>query len=76
MANLENRKTVREWLEEFPEPIRSQAKVNLEEANRENPLRADWETSSLFEAMSVAFVWSESREGGAYWAGVMKEYEH
>lgn len=59
-------KTIREWLEELPEPYRTQA-INNTEKNR--LLTHD---VSLREAITVAFFWGNSPEGHEYWAEFYK----
>lgn len=55
-------KTIREWLEELPEPYRTQAIDNTmeRELSQAEP--------SMHEAILGAFVWEETIEGFYYWA--------
>jgi hypothetical protein len=55
-------KTIREWLEELPEPYRSQALANRSE--RTDPVKADTQA----DAVGMAFDWGSSPEGGKYWS--------
>lgn len=54
-------KTIREWLEELPEPYRSQAFRNTPCIN------TDLYAPSLKYAIVRAFVWHKSPEGFEYW---------
>lgn len=66
-------KTVEQWLNELPEPYRTQA---LEQAK--NSLLQMTERS-MYCALSGMFTWSESHEGGEYWrqlADVYKKHEN
>ena len=55
-------KTIREWLEELPEPYRTQAINNTSES----VLMVEEE--SLSEAVTGAFSWWDSPEGLEYWS--------
>ncbi len=55
-------KTIREWLEELPEPYRGQALANGEDSSL---LDVDHET--LYEALADLFVWEDSPQGDEYW---------
>ena len=55
-------KTIREWLEELPEPYRTQAIDNTSESV------LMIEKESLSEAVLVAFSWWDSPEGLEYWS--------
>ena len=54
-------KTIKEWLEELPEPYRTQAINNTSE---QNSLKLK---SSLSDAIYSAFAWSKTPEGLQYW---------
>lgn len=54
-------KTIREWLEELPEPYRTEAINNAYE------LIIDTPEKSITEALSNAFVWKNSPQGNKYW---------
>lgn len=54
-------KTIREWIEELPEPYRTQAIDNTSESV------LTVEEQSLYEAVIGAFNWKESTEGFKYW---------
>jgi len=58
------KKTIKEWLNELPEPYRSQAIENAE--NTESGCLDGVETS-IFGALMGGFVWLESKEGSDYW---------
>jgi len=55
------KKTIREWLEELPEPYRSQAMENMIK-------KAEGLKKPSFQiALTNAFVWELSKQGGDYW---------
>lgn len=54
-------KTIREWLEELPEPYRSQALENMDIED------ADIEHDNFERALCGAFLWMDSPEGWDYW---------
>lgn len=56
-------KTILEWLNEFPEPYRSQALANAAKADL-LCVKADTQA----DAISMAFDWNSSPEGGKYWS--------
>lgn len=56
------KKTIKEWLEDLPEPYRTQALNNTDE----DLLEITEETQS--EALNTAFWWSETKEGHDYWS--------
>lgn len=53
-------KTVKEWLEELPEPYRNKALHNMKHPNK-------CIVTNIKDAIMGAFVWSESKEGHDYW---------
>lgn len=55
-------KTIREWLEELPEPYRTQAIENTED---ELLLER---VESLKKAVKCAFIWNKSPQGHEYWS--------
>lgn len=59
-------KTIREWLEELPEPYRTQA---LENVNEHDPKIIDELPSeqTAKKALSGAFVWMFTEQGERYW---------
>lgn len=57
-------KTIKEWLEELPEPYRTQALNNMEV---DEPYSGDEETANLSKALHSAFLWDKTREGLDYW---------
>lgn len=63
-------KTTKEFLEEFPEPFRTQALANLQaedDRNGEFDAMADEVCEWPLEALMVAFPWKDSPEGYEYW---------
>lgn len=54
-------KTIKEWLEELPEPYSTQALNNADELL----LNCTYGTQS--EALEEAFVWFATEEGHDYW---------
>lgn len=56
--------TIREYLEQLPEPARTRARNNAA------PLMLDKSIDSRKSALIVAFFWENSPEGYAYWQGV------
>jgi len=57
-------KTIRELLEQLPEPYRSQAIAN----STANELKkVDGSIDSPRVALQTAFIWQDSREGLSYW---------
>lgn len=62
-------KTIRDHLNELPEPIRSQAIENTSKIviDEEAELNAG-------KSLAVAFVWLESPQGYSYWEKIAKEY--
>jgi hypothetical protein len=56
-------KTILEWYEELPEPIRSQAIANYDPIYRDN----NSEANSLRNAIIDGFSWGRSTEGFDYW---------
>jgi hypothetical protein len=59
-------KTIREWLEELPEPHRTQAINNAEKYDM-----IDISVDSLIDAIGQGFIWRESPEGGNYWVDLI-----
>ena len=58
------RKTVKEWFETLPQPIRSKALNNLD------PESADERTKTLYDALVVGFTWSRTPEGNTHWSKI------
>ncbi len=58
-------KTIQEWYQDLPEPIRSQAITN---ATKEG--RGEVEAESLSQAVAIGFAWSETPERYPYWDDV------
>jgi hypothetical protein len=61
-------KTIKEWLEELPEPYRSEALENSEDWSWDNKQ----EVKSLATALDCAFIWSLSPQGQDYWMKLRK----
>jgi hypothetical protein len=59
-------KKIKKWLEELPEPYRSQALENTED--RDDKL----EVKSLVTALECAFIWRLSPQGYHYWDKLRK----
>lgn len=60
-------KTIREWLNDLPEPISSRAIKNAEGYHK--PFLDESEIS-LREAVLGAFAWDETPEGDEFWCSV------
>lgn len=58
-------KTIQEWYEDLPEPIRSQAIANAAKEGKEAN-----EAESLAQAIAMGFVWSDTPERYPYWEEV------
>jgi len=54
-------KTILEWLQELPEPYRSEAIDNVVKAKRTQ------KRDSLEDALLSAFSWEETKQGWEYW---------
>lgn len=54
-------KTIREWLEELPEPYRSEALENMTEGGGYKM------KESLKAAIGDAFIWQSTPQGYHYW---------
>jgi NTP pyrophosphatase (non-canonical NTP hydrolase) len=63
-------KTVKEWLEELPDGYRERALENM----CENFKSVVYE--SMGDAISGAFTWDETQEGGAFWMDVRYHYDY
>ncbi len=58
-------KTIKQWLETLPSPIKEKALDNLIKDDRE-----DMRSESLSDALSEAFDWYWVKEGDGYWRAV------
>jgi hypothetical protein len=58
------RKTIREWLEQLPEPYRSQA---IWQTSEERLLKV---VCAMAEAIQCMFIWMDSLQGDAQWYDV------
>jgi tryptophanase len=54
-------KTILEWLQELPEPYRSEAIENVSKTKRIEKRKC------LEDALLSAFPWEETKQGGEYW---------
>ena len=63
------KKTIKEWLEDLPDPIRSEALANLD--NYE-PYMGDKTTEILSIAIGGAFCWSDTPQREQYWINIQK----
>lgn len=63
-------KLIKEWLEELPEPYRTQALeiYHTQWSDTENP-----STESLDQALITAFVWEMTPQGYEYWNKLHEE---
>jgi hypothetical protein len=55
-------KTVKEWLQELPEPYRTQS--------LENCTNPDEEVKLLSEALGYGFYWGRTKQGYMYWSDI------
>lgn len=58
-------KKISEWLEELPEPVRTNAKANFSEIGW-----GDQPVENLDQAVFWAFNWALSNEGYIYWQDI------
>ncbi len=61
---MTKKKTIREWLEELPEPYRAKALSNFAKEEKD---RQENTASSLGIALAGAFAWGKTSEGWEYW---------
>lgn len=59
-------KTIREWFEELPEPYRTDALDNMEDAEKS--------VKSMSDAIDYSFVWSRTEQGHDYWSSLRETY--
>lgn len=66
-------KTVREWLEELPEPYRSQALENIAnpDCQPDPDFKCEQDTS-----VSAAFVWGRTPQGHHYWGKASEHFQY
>ena len=67
---MRNMKTIKEWLEELPEPYRTQAIENHQNKKCNFDLRfglEETEPTSLKDCLLDAFSWADTKQGGKYW---------
>lgn len=60
-------KTIKEWLEELPEPYRTQALENSDIIHNNN------KSDSLPSALDMAFNWPQTNQGWEYWHKLFSE---
>lgn len=64
-------KTIREWLEELPEPYRTQALENMKnDKPPTNPDEPPVTGNTLDSALEEAFIWYKSPQNRTYWFDV------
>ena len=61
---MKQEKTILEWLNQLPEPIKSQA---IENTKNDNPFSGNEIVDSLWKAIDYGFLWSSTSQGGNYW---------
>ena len=61
---MKQEKTILEWLNQLPEPYKSQA---IENTKNDNPFSWNEIVDSLWKAIDVGFLWSSTSQGGDYW---------
>lgn len=54
-------KTIKQWLNELPEPARSRALKNA------YSITLDYRTNSIKDALERSFIWEATPEGFGYW---------
>lgn len=64
-------KTIKEWLNELPEPIRGKAFNNVPECGT-----VVWEipATSMYDAIVGAFIWKDTPQGYDYWTLMAESY--
>jgi hypothetical protein len=67
-------KTIKEWLEDLPEPYRSEALANFDDYVEIYPTKLREKELSTKHAIINAFNWEGSTEGGEYWRKVYARY--
>ena len=65
-----NMKTIREWLEELPEPYRTQAIYNVIHDDDPVDLDSEFFTDNVAEVICSTFVWSGTEQGIDYWSDI------
>ncbi len=60
---MRKEKTIKKWLDELPEPFKSQAIFNAQNHSLNIPIPKEY----LSKALCGAFVWNDSPEGHKYW---------
>ena len=61
-------KTVKEWLQELPEPQRSEALFNVENHNYNPEFIMSSKHESIKDALTRSFIWAKSEQGHDYWS--------
>jgi len=65
-------KTIREWLEDLPEPYRGQALANMD---IQRPGDHGGPHPCMRNAIEASFRWIDSTEGTAYWSDLRDKYK-
>jgi len=65
-------KTIREWLEDLPEPYRGQALANMDIQRPGDP---GGERPCMRNAIETSFRWRDSIEGTVYWSHLRDKYK-
>src|SRR5690606_36046021 len=63
-------KTIREWLDDLHEPVRTQAIVNTPMANLKKTM------PSLERALICGFLWGDTPQGHGYWKEIHAKIIH
>lgn len=61
-------KTIEQWLNELPEPYRSQALENVDEQQKKMMC------VNILSAIDI-FIWSKTKQGHKYWEKIYDSYE-
>lgn len=70
---MKQQKTIKEWLNELPEPYRSQAIENTVDCDHTDKTNFyNYEAESPREAIEIGFVWSYTDQGQMYWENFCK----
>lgn len=63
-------KTIKEWLNDLPEPYKSKALFNFYTYQDKLGIEITSKVSGLPAAINSAFSWADSPEGAKYWGEV------
>ena len=61
---MKQEKTILEWLNQLPEPYKSQA---IENTKNDDPFSGNEIVDSLWKAIDGGFLWSSTPQGSDYW---------